>query len=1627
VVGRAAAGAGTNISGSISLTGVNQFLTDTRKIIAAYKQVENAALSASRAVTASAVARATPATSRTGAGGIRPRVGGFVGARAGAGPFQTALGVGGFGAGFASAAVAGATALGVGIAAVTSNVLKLGAAFQESQREVQVFGNSSNAEIESLNKAVLQLSITWGVSAQSISQAAVSLVKAGATIDQINGGLLEQVVILNRASKGEVEMARGADILVQLMTLFEPKIVTAAEKTRDYAQFNIAAAKTVDTLVGAVQSSTVGWEEFILQAKNVAPVGALLGFTLEDVATQLAVLNQAGIRGETAGTALRNSWIRMIKPTKEAAEAMDQFGLGLFKTDGTIVDAEEAVAQLERAFGREAVESGRITEAARAQGLARIFNTRQILASITAAEQGTEAFDRMKKAIQGVNARQIAADLQFGINAQLGLLQAAAEAAGLALFNGLEVPLTNLLKVINQFATNTGFFGFFTDLGKSIGDIISLNNEFVNTWIKLAAVQDTLLFQAISNIITVLGRLGSAILGQGAGINSATDALNALGNATITISAILAVATEELIKTTDAAIQLASSGIAALISGFQSLASGQALSQLGSALQNFVDQALQDFVNGWTQRLAAAQEGVNEFIQGVVDLFNLTPTLILGPLNAVIDGVVLFGTFLVNNWQAIGQAVIEVLRFIGHEVIVAWEAVSEFFSSNWETILKTFADAAKILAEIAGQVVLGILGPFGFLANALVDLIFNAVLPSFDALVEGITAIVEPIVTSIIDIVKGWAGALQRWVQMVVDAANKILSALAKIAGVGKFLPGPLGAVFQAVDAAATAIGQINNGFQVSLEGLGGTIPKIAKGVASAAAAGAKTITDAVDNFGKQVQARVEVTRASIDEAFAKFRGSLNQPRPAPVERPGAAPTTRAPGGGLASNVPAGGGGGKRGAKEAAEDVDVLAQRIFDALRGIIPAMTKDLAEFMAGIAHDFPSRLQPMIDSLVEARGIIGQMVLLKTQMLSIDLELIGVERRLTDLNAQQHRLQLQADIASVGFDKQLLRLGFQKLQIERQMWPLEDAIRDIDEQINKLQQENLVLKRAQLEIQLQELPIKQRIEDIDKEINKLQRTNLVLAAERLRWEALQIPLKRQVEDIDRQIANVGQRNFALERESLELTKRQLPIQRQIQVLQDQITDSVDKRQQILNKRAELIAQRDVSKLNQQLKSVTDELDKAWTDFDVPKILKLEESKRLLEEQLKAAQANLDRISTGQEDAQRETDIANTELELQIAALEELNKPLERRQQVIENTQAVQENLNAITKLGLEEQKAAIEAMLLPLETLILAVDRAAEDEQFRAKVTINGLEQEKRALEEQLEPLDNKLLAIQRQIDAENIRNQITITHLEEEKRRLEDQLKPLEDQRRAIERSTKEIQFQRTEARQAFEEAITDLKSQILQEDLHKASLEETRLKQAEVFQQLSEEFSKAITDSGAFTFQESLEVAKRLKMWDDQNNKLHDTVLEFIRLKDEANNAADAIRNIPDVKDVTIRIHEEHVGGGGGGGGGGAQPAGNTGGGLRPVAPADAQNFQFGGIVRGKFGQPMWVIAHAGERILPLRTVPNRSDFIKSREARTGTTNIVYNNITNFEVNPSYSTVQSPISIREDLRALVMAMR
>ncbi|QHA36850.1 phage tail tape measure protein [Rossellomorea marisflavi] len=217
---------------------------------------------------------------------------------------------------------------GAVVAAIGSSVA-VAATFEQSMSKLGAISNASAEDMAKLESAAREMGATTQFSASQAAEGLTFLAMAGFSVEEQIDAL---PAVLNAAAAGGIDLARSADIVSNIMTGFG---IEATE-----------SGHAVDVLVKTMTTANTDLPQLGEAMKMVAPVAASLGFSIEETATAVAKMSDAGIQGSMAGTSLRAAFLSLANPVGQTKKAMDELGFSVTDNEGKIKPLSRIVGEL---------------------------------------------------------------------------------------------------------------------------------------------------------------------------------------------------------------------------------------------------------------------------------------------------------------------------------------------------------------------------------------------------------------------------------------------------------------------------------------------------------------------------------------------------------------------------------------------------------------------------------------------------------------------------------------------------------------------------------------------------------------------------------------------------------------------------------------------------------------------------------------------------------------------------------------------------------------------------------------------------------------------------------------------------------------------------------------------------------------------------------------------------------------------------------------------------------------------------------------------------------------------------------------------------------------------------------
>lgn len=383
--------------------------------------------------------------------------------------------------------------------------LKVATDFQKSMSNVRAITGATGKEFKNLKDTAIGLGASTAYSATEVADGMTEMAKAGWTSKQIIDGM--SGVLAAAASSGES--------LASVSTIVADAITGFGLKAKD-------ATRVADLLSQAANSGTIDIVDLGESFKYIAPVASAMNLSIEDVTTALSAMSTAGIKGSNAGTSLRTLLTNLVKPSDDAAAAMEKYGISATNADGTMKSLNEIVKNL-----REST-SG-LTEAEKAKLAATLAGKTGMSGMLSLINMSQEEYDKLSNSMNNCNgaAERTASIMQNNLKSKVEQLGGALESLAIKLSDYIIPWLERFVEKITTVVDN------FTKLDEStqktilkiagiaiaVGPTISIFGKLFTTSSKVAGGFSTVV-GAGKKMITGFTNMREAMVLSNAGLTA---------------------------------------------------------------------------------------------------------------------------------------------------------------------------------------------------------------------------------------------------------------------------------------------------------------------------------------------------------------------------------------------------------------------------------------------------------------------------------------------------------------------------------------------------------------------------------------------------------------------------------------------------------------------------------------------------------------------------------------------------------------------------------------------------------------------------------------------------------------------------------------------------------------------------------------------------------------------------------------------------------------------------------------------------------------------------------------------------------------------------------------------------
>lgn len=361
--------------------------------------------------------------------------------------------------------------------------------------------NSGSADYERLEQAAKDAGATTKFSASQAAEALNYMALAGYDVDE---SIATLPTVLNLAAAGGMDLATASDMVTDSMSALGDMAGTADSFVDKMAKTSQKSNTSVAQLGEAIL--TVGGT-----AKSMAG-------GVDEMNTVLGILADNGIKGAEGGTALRNMILSLSAPTDTASAKMEELGLSVFDAEGKMRPMNDIFNDLNGILST-------MTEGEQTQVLNTIFNKVDLKSVNALLANSGERFDELSGYMADCDgaAANMADTMNNNLQGSVTILQSALEGLGISVYEQMEEPLKEAVKVGNGYIDElsaalkeNGPDGLVAALGQILADIALRAAEFAPQLIELAVQLIKELAQGIIDnlpeLIEAAGKIADAIL-----------------------------------------------------------------------------------------------------------------------------------------------------------------------------------------------------------------------------------------------------------------------------------------------------------------------------------------------------------------------------------------------------------------------------------------------------------------------------------------------------------------------------------------------------------------------------------------------------------------------------------------------------------------------------------------------------------------------------------------------------------------------------------------------------------------------------------------------------------------------------------------------------------------------------------------------------------------------------------------------------------------------------------------------------------------------------------------------------------------------------------------------------------
>ena len=272
------------------------------------------------------------------------------------------------------------------------------------------------------------------------------------------------------------------------------------------------AGKYADVFASACNNSALDVDSLSSAMSVAAPIFASAGYKVNDAALYMGIMANNGIEADKAANSLKTGIARLVSPAKEGATMMEQLGISVTNTDGSMKDSVQIQKELHEAFAN-------LSESEQIAAASAIFGKNQMapwLALINTAPEDVDELNESLRTCAGTT-DEMAQTMMGGFGGSIEKLKSSLNVLAYSLGEALA---PTIQRVVNFLQDMTDKFNALSPAQQQVIVKIGLAAAALGPLLLITGKMMT----AVGTIMTVIPKLAGAL----STVKGAFAALNAV-------------------------------------------------------------------------------------------------------------------------------------------------------------------------------------------------------------------------------------------------------------------------------------------------------------------------------------------------------------------------------------------------------------------------------------------------------------------------------------------------------------------------------------------------------------------------------------------------------------------------------------------------------------------------------------------------------------------------------------------------------------------------------------------------------------------------------------------------------------------------------------------------------------------------------------------------------------------------------------------------------------------------------------------------------------------------------------------------------------------------------------------